>query len=72
MVANETDTGHTKSRSPTPVQGSSGTSSGEVTLELSLKGISMTLKRIGVPGRENSTCLKKETHFEEEGKPGSH
>lgn len=50
----------------------SGTSSGEVTLELSLKGVSMTIKRISVPGREKGTCFKKETHFEEEQKVSSH
>lgn len=50
----------------------SGTSSGEVTLELSLKGVSTTIKRIRVLGRENSTCFKKETHFEEEQKVSSH
>lgn len=54
------------------VQGSLGTSSGEVTLELSLKGVSMTIKKLGILGRVSSTYFKKKTNFEEEQKVSSH
>lgn len=68
VEADETDRGHTKTGGLASAQGISGTSSGEVTLELSLKGVSIAIKRTEVPGKENSTCFKKETHFEEEQK----
>lgn len=54
------------------VQGSLGTSSGEVTLELSLKGVSMTIKKLRILGRVSSTYFKKKTNFEEEQKVSSH
>lgn len=65
MEANETDTEHTKTRSPMRVREVWALPQGK-SLELNLKGISMSIKRIGVPGRENGTRFKKATHFEEE------
>lgn len=62
MEANETDTGHTKTRSPMSVREVWALPQGK-SLELSLKGVFMTIKRTGVPDRENSTCFQRATHF---------
>lgn len=59
VEANETDTGHTKTRGLTPVQGISGTSLGEVTLELSLQGVSIAIKRTEFPGKGTAHVLKR-------------